>query len=80
MAFSRLYIRNTFGTMAPLHLCFGHVTNLLPSFGSTYLTVGLGWTFGRIVVVRLAASIAVSLSLSSFHPFLEFRVQLGFDP
>lgn len=77
---SSLYIRNLVGTTSPLHLTFGHVTNLLPHFGSTYLTAGLGLTFGRVVVVRFGASIAVSVSLSSFYPFLEFRIQFGLDP
>jgi hypothetical protein len=77
---SSLYIRSMVGTTSPLHLTFGHVTNLLPHFGSTYLTAGLGLTFGRIIVVRFGASIAISVSFSSFYPFLEFRIQFGLDP
>jgi len=53
----------------------GCLIALLPSVRSTCMTAGVGWTFGRIRVVRVAADVAVSLSLSSFHPFLESRVQ-----
>ncbi|UCF09524.1 MAG: hypothetical protein JSW65_05520 [Candidatus Bipolaricaulota bacterium] len=80
LTFGSLYVRNTVGTTTPLHLTFGHVTNLLPHFGSTYVTAGLGLTFGRLVVVRLGAGVAVSVSFTGFYPFLEFRIQFGFDP
>lgn len=79
-SFDALYIRNTIATAAALHLCFGHVTNLLPQFGSTYLTAGLGWTVGRLLVARFAANLAVSIGGGMFYPFLEFRFQMGVDP
>ena len=80
LSFDALYIRNTIATAAALHLCFGHVTNLLPYFGSTYLTAGVGLTLGQTWVARLAANVAVSIGGGAFYPFLEFRFQLGIDP
>ena len=78
--FDSLYIRNTIATAAALHLCFGHVTNLLPYFGSTYFTAGLGLTFGQAIVSRISVSLAVSVGGGMFYPFLEIRFQLGIDP
>ncbi len=80
MTFDSLYIRNTIATASALHLCFGHVTNLLPYFGSTYLTAGLGLTLGQALVARMAVNLAVSIGGGMFYPFLEFRFQLGIDP
>jgi hypothetical protein len=79
-SFDVLYIRNTVATAAALHLCLGHVTNLLPYFGLTYLTVGLGLTLGRALVARFVASLAASIGGGKFTPFLELRFQLGIDP
>lgn len=78
--FDALYIRNTIATVAALHLCAGHVTNILPYFGSTYLTAGLGATLGRALVGRFTANLAVSIGGGMFYPFLEFRFQFGIDP
>jgi len=78
--FDALYIRNTIATVAALHLCAGHVTSILPYFGSTYLTGGLGLTLGRTLVGRFTASLAVSIGGGMFYPFLEFRFQFGIDP
>lgn len=78
--FDALYIRNTIATVAALHLCAGHVTNILPYFGSTYLTAGLGLTLGQTLVGRFTASLAVSIGGGMFSPFLEFRFQFGIDP
>jgi hypothetical protein len=61
-------------------LCFGHVTNLLPYFGSTYFTAGLGLTFGQAIVVRLALNLAASFGGGSIHFFPELRFQFGLDP
>ena len=80
MSFSSLYIRNTLATAAALHLCFGHVTNLLPYFGSTYFTAGLGLSFGRAIVVRIAFNIAMSIGGGSVYFFPEIRFQFGLDP
>ena len=80
MSFSSLYIRNTLATAAALHLCLGHVTNLLPYFGSTYFTAGFGLTFGQAIIVRMAFNLAMSVSGGSFHFFPEIRFQFGIDP
>jgi len=80
MSFSALYIRNTLATAAALHLFIGHVTNLLPYFGSTYFTLGLGLTFGSLIVTRLAVAIAVSISQHGVYWFPELRFQVGLDP
>ncbi|MBU1048901.1 hypothetical protein KKG90_02640 [Candidatus Bipolaricaulota bacterium] len=79
-SFSSLYLRNTLATVAALHLCFGHVTNLLPYFGSTYFTAGLGWTVGQAIVVRMAFNIGMSLGGGSVYFFPEIRFQVGLDP
>jgi len=78
--FDALYIRNTIVTAGALFFSFGHVTNLLPYFGSTYLTGGVGWTLGRAVAAHFGLNLAVSIGGGSFYPFLEFRVQFGVDP
>jgi len=78
--FSSLYIRNTIATTAALYLCVGHVTSILPYFGSTYLTAGLGLALGRTLVARVSASIAVSISMYGVYWFPELRVQIGIDP
>ena len=80
LTFDALYIRNTIATASALFLSFGHVTNLLPYFGSTYLTAGLGLTLGQALVAHFAANLAVSIGGGSIYPFLEFRFQFGIDP
>ena len=80
LSFSSLYIRNTLATVTALHLCFGHVTNLLPYFGSTYFTAGLGLTFGQAIVVRIALNLAASFGGGSIYFFPELRFQFGLDP
>jgi len=79
-SFTSLYIRNTLATIAALHLCLGHVTNLLPYFGSTYFTAGLGLTFGQAIITRMAFNLAMSVSGGSFYFFPEIRFQFGIDP
>lgn len=79
-SFSSLYVRNTLATAAAFYLCIGHVTNLLPDFGSTYFTAGLGFAFGQAIVVRMALNLALSVSGGSFHLFPELRFQFGLDP
>jgi len=79
-SFTSLYIRNTLATVAALHLCLGHVTNLLPYFGSTYFTAGFGLTFGQAIIVRMAFNLAMSVSSGSFYFFPEIRFQFGIDP
>ena len=78
--FDALYIRNTIATASALFLSLGHVTNLLPYFGSTYLTAGFGFTLGQALVAHFGANLAVSIGGGSFYPFLEFRFQSGIDP
>ncbi len=80
VTFDSLYIRNTIATASALFLSFGHVTNLLPYFGATYLTAGLGLTLGQALVAHVAANLAVSIGGGSIYPFLEFRFQFGIDP
>lgn len=79
-SFSSLYIRNTIATAAALHLCAGHVSNLLPYFGSTYFTAGLGLTLGKVFVVRMALNLAMSIGGGSVYFFPELRFQAGIDP
>ena len=79
-AFNALSIRNTIATASALFLSFGHVTSLLPSFGSTYLTGGVGLTLGRMLATHLGLNLAVSIGGGSFYPFLELRIQFGIDP
>lgn len=79
-SFDALYLRNVVATAGALALSFGHVTGLLPYFGSTYLTAGVAVTLGRVLVAHLAANLAVSLGGGAFYPFLEFRFQFGIDP
>lgn len=78
--FSSLYIANTIATTAALYLYLGHVTNVLPYFGSTYFTLGLGLALGRAFVVRVAAGIAASVSSHGVYWFPEIRFQMGLDP
>ena len=80
LTFDALYIRNTIATASALFLSFGHVTSLMPYFGSTYLTAGLGLTLGQALVAHLAANLAVSIGGGGLYPFLEFRFQFGVDP
>jgi len=80
MTFDALYIRNTIYTAGALFLCAGHVTNLLPYFGSTYFTGGVGLTLGRTLAAHFGLNLAVSIGGGSFYPFLEFRIQFGIDP
>jgi hypothetical protein len=80
MSFTSLYIRNTLATAAALHLCLGHVTNLLPYFGSTYFTAGVGLTFGRAIIVRMAFNIAMSIGGGSVYFFPEILFQFGLRP
>ncbi len=80
ISFSSVYLRNTLATVAALHVCFGHVTNLLPYFGSTYFTAGLGLTFGQAMVVRMALNLAMSVGGGSVYFFPEIRFQVGLDP
>lgn len=77
--FDSLYIRDTIATAASFFLALGHVTNLLPYFGSTYFTFGAGLELGRALVGRTTANLALSVGGGLF-PFLEFRVQFGLDP
>jgi hypothetical protein len=79
-SFSSLYIRNTLATAAAFHLCVGHVTNLLPFFGSTYFTAGLGLTLGQALVLRMALNLAMSIGGGSVYFFPEIRFQVGLDP
>jgi hypothetical protein len=79
MSFGGLYVRNTIATTSTFFLALGHVTNLLPHFGSTYFTFGAGMTFGGSLVARIAANLALSVG-GGLHPFLELRFQLGLDP
>jgi len=78
-SFDTLYLRNTLYTLGGLFLSLGHVTNLLPHFGSTYFTLGAGIMLGQVYVFRLAVNLAASVS-GGFYPFLEFRLQFGLDP
>lgn len=80
LSFSSLYIRNMLATTSALHICLGHVTNLLPYFGSTYFTAGLGLTFGQAIVVRIALNLAASVGGGSVYFFPELRFQFGLDP
>ena len=80
LRFNSLYIRNTLATATALHLCFGHVTNLLPYLGSTYFTAGFGLTFGQALVVRIALNLAASVGGGSIYFFPELRFQFGLDP
>jgi hypothetical protein len=77
--FDSLYIRNTLATLGSFFFAIGHVTNLMPYFGSTYFTFGAGWSLGRAFVMRIAANLAISIG-GGFYPFLEFRFQFGLDP
>lgn len=79
-SFSSLYIRNTLATAAALHLFVGHVTNLLPYFGSTYFTGGIGLSFGRLLVTRIQLGLALSIGGGSLYAFPEIRFQIGLDP
>ncbi len=79
-SFSSLYLRNTLATAGAIHLCIGHITNLMPYFGSTAFTVGLGVTLGRLLVFRTAFNLAFSYSMGSFYFFPEIRFQVGVDP
>jgi len=79
MNFGGLYIRNTIATTSAFFLALGHVTSLLPYFGSTYFTLGAGITFGQAFVARIAANLALSIG-GGLYPFLEFRLQFGLDP
>jgi hypothetical protein len=56
------------------------VTNLLPYFGSTYFTAGLGLTLGKAFVVRMALNLAMSIGGGSVYFFPELRFQVGIDP
>jgi hypothetical protein len=78
-SFGSLYIRNTVATTSAFFLALGHVTNLVPHFGSTSFTFGAGIAFGQAFVARIAANLAVSIG-GGFYPFLEFRFQFGLDP
>jgi len=78
--FSSLYIRNTIATTAALYLCVGHVTSILPYFGSTYFTAGLGLALGQSLVARVSVLLAVSISVYGVYWFPELRVQIGLDP
>jgi hypothetical protein len=77
--FSSLYIRDTLATAGALFLCVGHVTNLLPHFGSTYFTAGLGFAIGNAWVLRTTLNLALSVGYG-FYAFPELRFQFGFDP
>jgi hypothetical protein len=79
-SFGSLDIRNTITTVGALFLSFGHVTNLLPHFGSTSLTGGVGLTLGQALAAHIGLNLAVSISGGSFYPYLELRIQFGIDP
>jgi hypothetical protein len=78
--FDALYIRNTIATAGALFFSFGHVTNLLPYFGSTYFTGGVGLTLGQALAAHFGLNLAVSIGGGSIYPFLELRIQFGIDP
>ena len=80
MYFDSLYIRNTIAGVGALHLAIGALTNLLPYFGSTYVTLGLGLTLGHAIVFRAMFNIAASISAHGVFWFPEFRFQIGIDP
>ncbi len=83
-SFSSLYIRNTLSTAGALFVNLGHMTNLLPFFGSTYFMAGLGMDtrnlFGQALIFRVALNLAMSVSGGSFYFFPELRFQFGIDP
>ena len=78
--FDSLYIRNTIAGVGAFHLAVGALTNLLPYFGSTYFTLGLGLTLGHALVLRATLSIAASVSMHGVFWFPELRFQVGIDP
>ena len=78
--FDSLYIRNTIAGVGALHLAVGALTNLLPYFGSTYFTLGLGLTLGHALVLRATLSVAASVSMHGVFWFPELRFQVGIDP
>jgi len=80
LSFSSLYIRNTLATAGALYLFAGHLTNLLPYFGSTYFNAGVGLAFGQALVLRASLALAFSYSGGSFYFFPELRFQAGLDP
>jgi len=79
LGFASLYVRNTLATTGRFFLALGHVTGLLPSFGSTYFTFGAGILLGQTFLVRAAVNLALSIG-GGFFPFLELRLQFGLDP
>jgi len=78
--FDSLYIRNTLAGVGAVHLAIGALTNLLPYFGSTYFTLGLGLTLGHAIVFRAVFNIAASISVHGVFWFPEIRFQFGIDP
>ena len=78
--FDSLYVRNMISGVGIVHLALGAVTNLMPYFGSTYFTLGLGITFGHALVVRAMFNIAASISAHGIFWFPEIRFQFGIDP
>jgi len=80
MSFSSLYIRNTIATAGALYFFAGHLTNLLPYFGSTYFNAGIGLALGQAIVLRTSLALAFSYSGGSFYFFPELRFQVGLDP
>jgi hypothetical protein len=80
MSFSNLYLRNTFATVGALYFFAGHLTNLLPYFGSTYFNAGIGLALGQALIMRASLALAFSYSGGSFYFFPELRFQVGVDP
>jgi hypothetical protein len=78
--FDSLYIRNSISGVGAFYLALGAVTNLLPYFGSTYFTLGVGLTMGHALVMHAMFNIAVSVSAYGMYWFPELRFQFGFDP
>ncbi len=80
LSFSSLYVRNTLATAGALYLFAGHLTNLLPYFGSTYFNAGIGLALGQALVLRATLALAFSYSAGSFYFFPELRFQVGLNP
>ena len=78
-ALGSLLLQNILATAGRFHVLAGHRTYLLPSpvLGSTYVFGGVGWTFGRVTVLRLSVSVATAVGAPSLYLFPIVRFQLG---